>query len=150
MRNSSRTLAKVFTPALLLTAMALIAIMALPGSAQAANPNEFALDGYLSDSGGRCMVLRLHDGGTRLVTGNVDGLQSGDHVRLFGHLVNNACGYRTQAYEVDEVHTLWADDRHRSTYFDHLSDGSFQDYAYGESRSGRYGDRHRGRRHHGR
>jgi hypothetical protein len=144
MRNSSRTLAKVFTPALLLTAM-----VALPGSARAANPNEFALDGYLSDSGGRCMVLRLHDGGSRLVTGNVDGLQSGDHVRLFGHLVNNACGYRTQAYEVDEVHTLWADDRHRSTYFDHLSDGSFQDYAYGESRSGRYGDRNH-RRHHGR
>lgn len=88
----------------------------------------FATDGYLSwDDNGDCLVLREHDGRVRILTGAIDGLDEEDHVRLWGNAVNGAeCnGHRGQAYEVTEVLTVWADDQHSETYYDHETDGSF-------------------------
>jgi hypothetical protein len=54
---------------------------------------------------------------------------------------------RGNAYEVSEGLTLWADDRHKTTYYDHLNNGSFEHYAY---ENNRISDRGRHRRGHGR
>lgn len=118
--------AKALTPALLLSAT-----LAVPMAARAADYNAYAVDGYLSnDSNSNCMVLREHDGGTKLIAGAIGGLQSGDHVRLFGRNVDgSACNARGTAYQVEQVQTLWADDRHKTTYYDHLTDGSFDSFA---------------------
>lgn len=141
--SSSRKTARFFAPALLLTAG-----LALPVSAaRAANDGGMAIDGYLSDSqNSNCIALREHDGGTRYLTGAINGLQSGDHVRLYARSIDgSACNVRGNAYEVTEVLTLWGDDRHTTTYYDHQTNGSFESYAYqnnrisGQRQSGRYG-----------
>jgi hypothetical protein len=139
--STSRTFAKAFAPALLLTAA-----LALPATTYAANDGGFATDGYVSnDRGSDCMILRQHDGSVRYITGDLDGLQSGDHVRVYGYSVSgDACGVRGSAYEVTQVQTLWGDDKHRTTYYDHLRDGSF--VSYSDRQSGRNG-RHHGRGH---
>jgi hypothetical protein len=141
--SSSRNTAKFFAPALLLTAG-----LALPVSAaRAANDGGMAIDGYLSDSqNSNCIALREHDGGTRYLTGAINGLQSGDHVRLYARSIDgSACNVRGNAYEVTEVLTLWGDDRHKTTYYDHQTNGSFESYAYqnnrisGQGQNSRYG-----------
>jgi hypothetical protein len=139
--STSRSFARFFAPALLLTAG-----LALPAStASAANDGGMAIDGYLSDSRSGCLALREHDGGTRYITGAIRGLQSGDHVRLYARSIDgSACHVRGNAYEVTEVLTLWADDRHKTTYYDHLTNGSFEKYAY---QNNRISGRDRGRRH---
>src|SRR4051812_48468794 len=95
--STSRTFSKALAPALLLTAG-----LALPAATYAANDGGFATDGYVSnDRNSDCMVLRQHDGSVRYITGNLDGLQSGDHVRVYGYSVSgDACGVRGSAYEV--------------------------------------------------
>jgi hypothetical protein len=140
--NSSKKLSKVFAPALLLTAML------APIPARAANDGGFATDGYLSDTrNGDCMALREHDGRVRYVTGDIDGLRSGDHVRLYGYSIDGrVCGVRGDAYQVSQIQTLWGDERHRTTYYDHLRDGSFRSYVYRQSdrtgwSHGRFGGR---------
>jgi len=126
MRKSSRNFTRFLAPALLLGAS-----LSLHGTAARAD-NGFAIDGYLSnDQNSGCMVLREHDGGTRLLAGSIGGLQAGDHTRLYVHRVNGSvCNVRGNAYEVSEVLTLWGDDRHKTTVYDHLTDGSFSDYIY--------------------
>ena len=144
MRSSStRTFSKALAPALLLTAG-----LALPAATYAANDGGFATDGYVSnDRNSDCMVLRQHDGSVRYITGDLDGLQSGDHVRVYGYSVSgDACDVRGSAYEVTQVQTLWGDDKHKTTYYDHLRDGSF--VSYSDRQSGRQNDgRGRGHRH---
>jgi len=154
MRSStSRTFSKAFAPALLLSA--LTAALALPATTYAASDGGFATDGYVSnDRNSDCMVLRQHDGSVRYITGDIDGLQSGDHVRVYGYSVSgSACDVRGSAYEVTQVQALWGDDRHKTTYFDYQRDGSFSRYADRQSgRGGRYddrGDRNRGDRYRG-
>ena len=129
-----------FAPALLLAAGLVLPVAA----ARAANDGGFAIDGYLSgNQNSNCIALREHDGGTRYLTGAVNGLRSGDHVRLYGRSINgSACNVRGNAYEVTEVLTLWGDDRHSTTYYDHQTNGSFDNYAYQNNRisgQGRYG-----------
>jgi len=105
----------------------LIGALAVPLNAD----NGFASDGYLSwDDNGECLLLREHDGHVRILTGAIDGLDEEDHVRLWGNAVNGAeCnGSRGQAYEVTEVLTLWANDNHSETYYDHETDGSFRSW----------------------
>jgi hypothetical protein len=87
----------------------------------------FATDGYLKEERNGCLVVAEHDGKERVLTGAINGLQAQDHVRLYGRPVRGAeCNhFRTPAYEVTEVQTIWADDRHKTTYYDHLKDGPF-------------------------
>jgi hypothetical protein len=142
-KPSSRTFARLIAPALLFSAAALAAPYA-----HAAGDGGFAVDGYLSgDRNSDCLTLREHDGSIRYITGATDGLQTGDHVRVYGRSVNgSACNVRGSAYEVTEVHALWGDDKHKTTYYDHLTNGSFTDYAYRTNRisdQSRYGRRGR-------
>jgi hypothetical protein len=118
--------------------MFLTAGLSLHGAAARA-ADGYAVDGYLSnDQNSNCMILREHDGGTRLVAGGIGGLQPGDHARLYVRSVNGAvCNVRGNAYEVTEVLTLWGDDRHRTTSYDHLTDGNFNSYVY-RSQGGSY------------
>jgi hypothetical protein len=100
-----------------------------------ADPNVFHVDGYLDD-GGECLFLNDHEGRTWAMVGNTYGLQPGEHVRLYGRPVDGSvCGYRGAAFDIYEVRTVWADDRHKRTYYDHLYDGPFdQNRAYDDDR----------------
>jgi len=122
--STQKTLTRLFAPALLFAAS-----LMLPAATARADVG-YAVDGYLSnDRNSDCMILREHDGGTRLLSGDIGGLKPGDHVRLYVHSTNGSvCNVRGNAYEVTEVLTLWGDDRHRTTYYDHLTDGSFDNY----------------------
>jgi hypothetical protein len=100
-----------------------------------ADPNVFHVDGWLDD-GGDCLFLRDHEGRTWAMVGNTYGLQPGEHVRLYGRPTDGgACGYRGAAFDIYEVRTVWADNNHRRTYYDHLYDGPFdQNRTYDDDR----------------
>ncbi|HEX2644158.1 MAG TPA: hypothetical protein VHU81_14280 [Thermoanaerobaculia bacterium] len=101
-----------------------------------ADRSVIAADGYLEDTGS-CLILRGHQGQVYNLVGDTRGLNDGDHVRLLGQLFydrDDRCG--GQLMELRQVQTLWEDDNHRRTYYDHLRDGSFDNY------SDRYGDRY--------
>jgi hypothetical protein len=88
------------------------------------------VDGYISVSpDGRCMVLKQHDGSLLSLFGRRRGLQASDHVRLEGHLVAGASCGAPGGFETTDVQTIWADDKHKSTYYDHLKDGPFDHWA---------------------
>jgi hypothetical protein len=94
-----------------------------------ADRSVIAADGYLEDTGS-CLILRGHQGQTYNLVGDTNGLNEGDHVRLLGQLLyqrDNRCG--GQLMEVRQVQTLWADNNHRQTYYDHLRDGAFSGYS---------------------
>jgi hypothetical protein len=113
----------------LLFASALVVVgLAAPYALRA--DDGFASDGYLKNDG-RCLVLTEHDGHQRVLTGAINGLNAQDHVRLWGRAVRGSeCNhFRTPAYEVTEVQTVWANDRHTKTYYDHLKDGTFERWA---------------------
>jgi hypothetical protein len=106
-----------------------------------ADPNVFAIDGYLSDEGRECLTLRGHDGRLWSLAGGTYGLQPGEHVRLYGRIVDGgACGWQGTAYDIYEVQTVWADERHRTTYYDHLYDGPFDQLGSGDRYDDRYDD----------
>ncbi len=91
-----------------------------------ADPNIFHVDGYLNNEGSECLSLRDHNGRLWALAGNTRGLQPGEHVRLYGRIVDGGvCGWQGTAFDIHEVRTVWADDRHRTTYYDHLHDGPF-------------------------
>jgi len=115
--------------AVLLGALVLAGVLAVPIAAH--SDDGYATDGYLSDENNSdCLLMKEHDGKVRVLTGAIDGLRADDHVRLWGRTVRGAeCGHRGEAYEVTEVLTIWADDRHTSTYYDHEKDGSFARWA---------------------
>lgn len=96
-----------------------------------ADPSIFHIDGYLTDEGYECQALRGHDGRVWMLVGNTYGLRSGDHVRLYGRTADGgSCGWQGTAFDIYEVRTVWADDRHRTTYYDHLTDGAFDRAGY--------------------
>ena len=123
MNRQNRT--RILGAALLMTAA-----LTLPGAARAAgDPSVVHVDGYLTSQGNRCLVLREHDGKTYGLVGAVGGLQTGDHVRLEGRFVDGSgCGSGT-AVNVIDVQAIWGDDNHRTTYYDHLQNGSFSQWA---------------------
>jgi hypothetical protein len=118
---------------LLTAALALLASFAAPPLFAQADRSVAHIDGYLSESGpppdGRrpCLFLRQHDGVVYTLHGHLTGLQTDDHVRLEGRFAADArCG--GTGFEVTTVQTIWADDNHKSTYYDHLHDGTFRDW----------------------
>ncbi len=92
----------------------------------AADPTVAHVDGYVSVSpDGRCMALRQHDGSLLTLDGQRFGLLDKDHVRLEGRMVaDHRCG-GNGGFEVTLVQTIWADDRHKTTFYDQLRDGTF-------------------------
>src|SRR5204862_8042024 len=125
--NEMRTPSRGQLAAIVGAVLATVALaLALPIAAH--SDDGFATDGYLKWNDSDCLVMRDHDGKTRVLVGAVDGLEDDDHVRLWGHTVRNAeCKDRSgQAYEVTEVLTIWANDRHTETYYDHEKDGAFE------------------------
>ena len=126
------SLFRILGPALLLAAGL---ILATPG-ASAAYPEITHVDGYLSASGG-CLMLRQHDGRVMALRGAMRGLADGDHVRLEGRPAPDpGCG--APGFDVTVVQTLWADDYHRSTLYDHLNGESFPHFS---ERTGRFDQR---------
>jgi hypothetical protein len=118
---------RLAAPLLLLAACLAAGFLLAPHAALAQNDHT---DGYLSISpDGRCMVLKSHDGSLLAIYGRRRGLRNNDHVRLEGTLVpGGACG-APGGFKITAVQTIWADDRHKSTYYDHLKDGSFDAWA---------------------
>lgn len=140
MSNNKKFLAKVFGPAVLLTAA--LTLPADPADAQnrgRADRNVIAADGILEDNG-RCLILRGHQGQVYNLVGGTGGLREGEHVRLLGRLQSgrDRCGERLDVYEVQAI---WADRNHRQTYFDHKRDGSFNN-SYRDRYADRYNDRY--------
>jgi hypothetical protein len=118
-------------PALLLAG----GIAASTGVARAADRAIAHIDGYLSVNNG-CLVLRQHDGALLSLVGGTAGLLGGDHVRLEGRMVPDpGCG--AQGFAVATVQTVWGDDNHRTTVYDHLSGEPFAHFA---ERTGRFDD----------
>jgi hypothetical protein len=108
------------------SALLLAAVMLIPAGAQPGDTSLAHVDGYVSISpDGRCMVLKQHDGSSVTLFGRRRGLLNNDHVRLEGRLVpDNRCGGQG-GLEITLVQAIWADDNHKSTYYDHLKDGLF-------------------------
>jgi hypothetical protein len=142
MKRHTRT--RILGPALLVAAA--LTFPGLPGAARAAgDPSVVHVDGYLSTPNGRCLTVREHDGKTYNLVGATGGLQSGDHVRLEGRFVSGGCGAGT-GVDVGRVQAIWADDHHRTTYYDQLQNGAFTDWAaanrgYNPRRGHHYGRR---------
>lgn len=116
--------------AMIFGAVLVVAGVSLPYALHA--DDGYATDGYLSwDDDSDCLLMKEHDGKVRVLTGAIDGLDEDDHVRLWGKSVRGAeCNdYDGPAYQVTEVLTIWANDRHTETYYDHETDGSFQRWA---------------------
>jgi hypothetical protein len=126
-----RTKIRVLSPwsfAALVLAGGLAAVA--PAAAQPGDTSTDHVDGYLSISpDGRCAVLKQHDGSIFSLSGRWHGLAANDHVRLEGHLVpDTRCGGQG-GFAITLVQAIWADDNHRSTYYDHLKDGTFRSWA---------------------
>jgi hypothetical protein len=111
--------------------------LSLPAAA-AADPNVAHVDGYVSiNPSNGCVMLRQHDGSVYALGGRVVGMLDNDHVRLEGRFAANRCG--NQGFAVTLVQTVWGDDRHKTTLYDHLHDGWFRKWA---ERNGRvHGER---------
>jgi hypothetical protein len=115
--------------ALLAAALVLgaVSVPAAPALAQRGDTSLVHVDGYISGSpDGRCLVIKQHDGSLYSLVGRWHGLIGNDHVRLEGRFVpDRRCGGQG-GFEVTTVQAIWADDNHRSTYYDHLKDGVFR------------------------
>ncbi|HVR07691.1 MAG TPA: hypothetical protein VMW75_06540 [Thermoanaerobaculia bacterium] len=132
--NPRRSLFAALGPALLLAGASIF-----PASgAGMAYPSIAHLDGYLSApiANGDCVMLRQHDGRTYSLRGNLEGLRSGDHVRLEGRFAPDP-GCNAPGFSVLTVQELWADDNHRDASFDYRSGEPFARYA---ERIGRFSD----------
>ena len=121
-----------------LKALAVAALLLLPASAAraAADPNVAHIDGYIVDDRHGCRILRDHEGKIySLVEGDSHALRNGDHVRLEGTFTRVDRCRQGSGFALYLVQTVWADDRHRTTYYDHLRNRSFNRWA---ERNGRY------------
>ncbi len=126
-----RSLIRALGPALLLAGS-----LTLPARGVGAPyPSIAHLDGYLSASGD-CVLLRRHDGRSYSLLGSLDGLRTGDHLLLEGRFAPDpGCG--APGFAVMTVQKLWADDNHRTAYFDSRNGEPFARYA---ERIGRFSD----------
>jgi hypothetical protein len=125
MKRHPRT--RILGPALLVAAA--LTLPAFPDAARAAgDPSVVHVDGYLSSPNGNCLTVREHDGKIYNLVGAVGGLQTGDHIRVEGRFVSGGCGAGT-GVDVSRVQAIWADDHHRTTYYDQLQNGAFADWA---------------------
>lgn len=108
------------------TLVAAACLLPAAALAQRGDTSVAHVDGYVTVSpDGRCMVLKQHDGSLFSLFGHRRGLIANDHARLEGRIVNESrCGAQS-AFEIASVQAIWADDNHRSTYYDHLKDGTF-------------------------
>jgi hypothetical protein len=91
--------------------------------------DNIVVDGYLTNEGSSCQALRDDNGELYMLVGNTYGLRTGDHARVTGRVVDGGyCDWEGTAFEITDVKALWADRRHRSTYYHHQYDGeSFGD-----------------------
>jgi hypothetical protein len=117
---------------ILLPAALVLVVLAMAASALAQPRGDTSLahiDGYVSVSpDSHCVVVKQHDGSLYTLVGRWHGLVGNDHVRLEGRFVpETRCGGQG-GFEVTEVQTIWADDNHRSTHYDHLKDGNFRSW----------------------
>ena len=118
---------------LLLAALVCGALLVAPAAPVAAQPganlNVAHSDGYVTISpDGSCVVLKTHDGSLLALSGRWRGLRANDHVRIEGRLVpENRCG-APGGFEVTLVQAIWADDRHKTTYYDYTKDGEFRSW----------------------
>jgi hypothetical protein len=121
---------RFFACRLSLWALVLVCCLAAPSLAQPGDTTLAHVDGYLSISpDGRCAVLKQHDGSLLTLVGRWRGLAANDHVRLEGRLVpDTRCGGQG-GFDVTLVQAIWADDNHRTTYYDHLQNGTFRSWA---------------------
>jgi hypothetical protein len=115
---------------ILLPAALVLVVLAVAASALAQPRGDTGLahiDGYVSVSpDSHCVVVKQHDGSLYTLVGRWHGLVGTDHVRLEGRFVpETRCGGQG-GFEVTEVQTIWADDHHRSTHYDHVKDGDFR------------------------
>lgn len=117
-------------------ALVLAGALALPTRGSAMDyPNLTRIDGFLT-ANGDCVLLRQHDGRMYSLRGDLDGLRSGDHVRLEGRFAPDpGCG--ASGFEVNTIQALWADENHEHTYYDHRNGEPFRQYA---ARIGRFDD----------
>jgi hypothetical protein len=128
MQHHRRSLTRVLGPALLLAA----GLALSSRDAYAADPGLAHVDGYLTANGG-CLMLRQHDGRMVALVGDARGLLGGDHVRLEGRFSPDpGCG--ATGFDVALVQTLWGDDYHRTTRYDHLSGEPFLRFAERDGR----------------
>jgi hypothetical protein len=129
--KNRHTLLRLLPAVLLASGFAIAA-----AAAHAADRATAHVDGYLLSRHG-CLILRQHDGTRLSLVGGTAGLRDSDHVRLEGQFVPDpGCG--AQGFAVSEVQTLWGDDNHRTTVYDHLSGEPFGRFA---ERTGRYDER---------
>jgi hypothetical protein len=119
-----RTCFRLAAPVLLAAGCLAAAFLLAPAAARAQSDH---VDGYVSVSpDGRCIVLKQHDGSLLAIYGRRRGLRANDHVRLEGTLTTGAACGAPRGYKITDVQTIWADDNHKSTYYDHLKDGPFE------------------------
>jgi hypothetical protein len=102
------------------------------------------VDGFISASRGRCLVLRDHQRRTYYLSGDTSGLRPGDHVSLRERTLSRSyCGNDGPTLEVLDVRTVWNGGSHRTAYFDARRDGDFERFLdRSRDRGGWYSDRY--------
>jgi hypothetical protein len=103
--RSGKPLVKVLGPVLLLTASLALPVdtVAAPAQRSRGHQQGQVIDGYLNNEGAECPALRDHGGRLWTLTGDTHGLRPGEHVRLYGRVVDL------------EVKNVWADDSHTAS-----------------------------------
>lgn len=91
----------------------------------------FAVEGYLTNEGRRCLALRDHRGNLYTLVGKTEGLEIGDHVALMVRRVlpvyARGCS-QGDTVRVGQVRTVWADRNHSRAMYDSRYDGAFDPY----------------------
>jgi hypothetical protein len=119
----------------------------------------FAVEGYLTDEGRRCLALRDRRGNLYTLVGKTEGLEIGDHVSLMVRRVlpvyARECG-QGDTVRVGQVRAIWSDRSYDSPIYDSRNDGTFDPYQRNRyeqrdryrdrDRYGRYDDRYDDRR----
>ena len=114
--SSGKLFIKTLGPVLLLAASLVLPVEAAPEHGRQAAQNRQqgqVIDGWLSDEGAECPALRDHGGRLWTLTGQANSLRPGEHVRLYGRIVDgSACAWQGTTFEVLEVKNVWADEGH--------------------------------------
>ncbi len=119
--NAGKSFVKALGQVLLLTACLAMSVetAAAPAQGRQAAHNRSrgqqgqVIDGYLNNEGAECPALRDHGGRLWTLSGDTHGLRPGEHVRLYGRVVDGStCGWQGTAFEIVEVKTVWAGAEH--------------------------------------